>query len=83
MSADPELSRLIADVIDAGLLMPGSREMDVARRVASGGQRSLSIEDRRVWESGVLPILAQPIDIQIAVRTLARRSHRLPRRAVA
>lgn len=83
MSADPELSQLISDVIDAGLLKAGSREIEIARLVARAGQRHLSPDERRIWESGVLPVLAKPIDVQIAVRALERRPYRLSARAVA
>ena len=79
MRADPELSQLIADVIDAGLLKAGSREMEIARLVARDGQRRLSPEERRIWENGVLPVLAKPIGVQIAVRALERRPYRLSR----
>ncbi len=84
MRADPELAQLIADVIDAGLLTPGSREIEIARRVASEGQRRLTSEERHIWETGVLPVLSKPIELQIAARSLERRAFRLPvRRALA
>ncbi|WP_062113348.1 hypothetical protein [Aureimonas sp. AU40] len=83
MRADPELSQLIADVIDAGLLKAGSREIEIAQLVARQGQRRLTPEDRRIWENGVLPVLAKPIDIQIAVRSLERRSYGLAPRPLA
>ncbi|ALN74193.1 hypothetical protein [Aureimonas sp. AU20] len=83
MRADPELSQLIADVIDAGLLKAGSREIEIAQLVARQGQRRLTPEDRHIWENGVLPVLAKPIDIQIAVRSLERRSYGLAPRPLA
>lgn len=84
MRADPELSQLIADVIDAGLLAPGSREIEIARRVAVEGQRRLTPDERQVWESAVLPVLAKPLELQVAARALEQRAfRRSPRRALA
>ncbi len=80
MRADPELSNLIAETIDAGLLKPGTRAIEVALLVATDGQRNLSVADRLVWESAVLPILSKPIETQIAVRALEKRALRSSRK---
>ena len=77
---DPELATLIAEAIDAGLLTYGTREHEVACLVATKGQNRLSRSERETFETKVLPILAKPLSAQILVRSLARRSNRLPPR---
>lgn len=80
MRPDPELSALIAEAIDAGLLRPGTSAHQVATRVALAGQHRLTPAERRVWEDAVLPILAKPIAAQVLIGSLVRRGNRLPRR---
>ena len=80
---DPELSALIHEAIDAGLLRADRPETDVARRVSAFGQKGLNPADRLLWERSVLPILSKPIADQILFGSLARRGNRLPKRAGA
>lgn len=76
-TVDPELSALIQEAVDADLLNGSRGAVDVARRVADSGQASLSPDDRDIWEAEVLPVLARPLDLQIAVRAVLRRGGRV------
>ena len=77
---DKELSALIHEMIEAALLDPASAEYAVAMLVAEKGQSSLSMAQRAVWESRVLPILSKPIHEQIAIAAILRRGGYVPRK---
>jgi hypothetical protein len=77
---DPELNALIREVIDARLLKPGSPEQVVATRVADEGIGALAREERDLFETRVLPILAKPIREQLAIASIVQRGGYVPRK---
>ncbi|WP_061976901.1 MULTISPECIES: hypothetical protein [unclassified Aureimonas] len=77
---DPELNALIREVIDARLIKPGSPEQIVAARVASEGLGALAPDERELFETRVLPILAKPIREQLAIASIVQRGGYVPRK---
>ncbi|MBE7186344.1 MAG: hypothetical protein INR68_18285 [Methylobacterium mesophilicum] len=77
---DSELSALIRDVIAAELLAPNSVEFRTAETVATRGLAALDENERRVWETRLLPILSKPLGEQIAIASIIRRGGFVPRK---
>ncbi|WP_155897492.1 hypothetical protein [Aureimonas ureilytica] len=77
---DPELNALIREVIEARLIKPGSPEHVVAMRVGSEGLGALTPEERDLFETRVLPILAKPIREQLAIASIVQRGGYVPRK---
>ncbi|KTQ95476.1 hypothetical protein NS365_22450 [Aureimonas ureilytica] len=79
-TVDPELNALIHEVMEARLIKPGSPEHVVAARVAQEGLGALGSDERDLFETKVLPILAKPIREQLAIASIVQRGGYVPRK---